>query len=330
MDVSRPVGWGIIGAGRIAATVAADIARQPDSRLVAIGARDRRRADRFAADHGVERAYGSYAELLADPDVDVVHLATTHGQHHPQALQIIAAGKAVLIEKAFTLNAIQAAEVAGAARAAGVFCMEAMWLRVNPLIRRARELVDRGAIGDLVGVRADLSKRFPYDPAGRLFDLALGGGALLDLGGYTASFAWEFLGRPDTVTATGALAPTGSDLTVATQWGYSDGRVAQLYCSAAADSPAGGLIYGTAGWIEVGPRIHHPAHLTVHTAAGTQTIPAPPESGNGYGPELDEVVRCLRAGLPESPLIPLDDTVGILDTLDRARAQLGVRYPGEG
>ncbi len=329
MATNMPIRWAIMGAGTIAGTVSIEIADDPDSELYAVAARDGDRAAAFAAEHGVARSYGSYDEVLADPDVDVVYLATTHAQHHRQALQIIAAGKALLVEKAFTLNARQAREVADAARTAGVFCMEAMWLRVDPLIRRATELIDDGAIGELISVRADLSKRFDYDPGGRLFDLSVGGGALLDLGVYTATFCWQFLGRPDSVTANGSLAPTGSDLTVATQWGYADGRVAQQYCSAAADSPVAGMICGTRGWIDVGPRIHHPERLVVHTDAGEQVIEAPPKAHHGYCYEIAEVVRCLRDGLTESPYLPLEDTVGILATIDQARAQLGERYPGE-
>lgn len=329
MSASTPLRWGILGAGAIAATVAIEIAADPDSELYTVAARDPARAAAFAADNGVTRAHDSYADLLADPDVDVVYLATTHAQHHDQARQILAAGKPVLIEKAFTLNAAQAQDVVDAARAAGVFCMEAMWLRVDPLILRAGELIADGVIGDVVSVRADLSKKFDYDPGARLFDLAVGGGALLDLGVYTATFCWQFLGRPDAVQAIGALAPTGSDLTVATQWSYADGRVAQQYNSAGSDSPLAGMICGTDGWIDVGPRVHHPERLVVHTSAGDQVIAAPPKAHHGYQYEIAEVVRCVRAGRTESPLVPLDDTVAILATLDQARAQLGVRYPGE-
>ena len=321
--------WGVLGAGAIAATVGIEIAADPDSELYAVAARDGDRARAFADEHGYTRAHDSYDALLADPDVDVVYLATTHAQHHDQALRIIAAGKPVLIEKAFTLNAVQAREVADAAQAAGVFCMEAMWLRVDPLIRQAHALIADGVIGELVSVRADLCKKFDYDPAGRLFDLSLGGGALLDLGVYTATFCWEFLGRPDAVQAVGALAPTGSDLTVATQWSYADGRVAQQYCSAGSDSPLAGMICGTEGWIDVGPRIHHPERLIVHTASGERGHRRPAQ-GPPRVPVRDRRGRALRArGLTESPLVPLEDTVGILATLDEARAQLGVRYPGE-
>jgi len=204
--------------------------------------------------------------------------------------------------------------------------MEAMWLRVNPLILRARELARSGRIGTVIGVRADLSKRFDYDPAHRLFDLAAGGGALLDLGVYPVNFAWLVLGRPDSVQATGSLAPTGTDVTVAMQWHYADGRFAQLQSSAAGNSPYAGLVTGTDGWIRINDRLHRPGSITIRSGDDEETILAGP-GDNTYRAEIAEVARCLRAGLIESPAVPLDDTVDILELLDGVRGQLGVSYP---
>ena len=321
--------WGILGAGGIAGTVGADIAASPHSEIVAVAARELSRARAFADARGIPRAYGSYAELVADPEVDVVYIATTHAQHHEHALLALRAGKPVLVEKAFTLNARQAREVVAEARARRVFCMEAMWTRLNPLLRLAVELAGDGSIGEVLAVRADLSKLFPYDPTHRLYDLAAGGGALLDLGVYPVMLATMFLGRPDTIQAMGTLAPTGADLTVLQQWKYADGRLAQLYCSAAGPSPFGALVTGTDGWISVEPRMHRPQRLVVSTSEGRDEIPAPPVEGNGYGLQVAEVERCLAAGLLESDEIPLDDTVMIMEIMDEVRRQLGVRYPAD-
>jgi predicted dehydrogenase len=322
----EPIRWGILGAGGIAATAGSDIAATPGNVLQAVAARDADRAAAFAEKWGVGRSYGSYAGLLADDEVDVVYIATTHGQHHEHALQALRAGKPVLVEKAFTLNARQAREVVAEARARRLFCMEAMWTRLNPLIRQAVDIARSGRIGDLVAVRADLSRHFPFSATHRLFDLAAGGGALLDLGVYPANVAWLFLGRPDTVQAVGSLAPTGSDLTAAIQWGYADGRVGQLFCSAAGDSPFALLVNGSTGWILVEPRIHRPRRMIVQDAGGQEVIDGEPTAGNGYRLEVEEVARCLRAGELESPLVPLDETVAILEVLDEVRRQLGVRY----
>src|SRR5882757_3906466 len=160
--------WGILGAGGIAHTVGPEIAATPGNDVVAVGARDLDRATALATKVGAPRSYGSYAELVADPDIDVVYIATTHGQHHEHALLALRAGKPVLVEKAFTLNAREAREVVAEARDRRLFCMEAMWTRLNPLIRRAVELTEAGEIGDVLAVRTDLSKLFPYDPAHRL------------------------------------------------------------------------------------------------------------------------------------------------------------------
>ena len=325
MDAIR---WGIVGAGGIAATVAADIAGVPGNELAAVAARDGERAAAFAQRHGVARSYGSYAQLLADAGVDVVYLATTHAQHHEQALLTLRAGKPLLVEKAFTLNAREAREVVAEARQRGLFCMEAMWLRLQPLVRRCAELAADGTIGNVLGVRADLSKLFPYDPAHRLYDPAQGGGALLDLGVYPATFCWLLLGRPDSVQASGSLAPTGTDVTVGMQWLHGD-RLSQIYCSAAGPSPFGALVTGTDGWLRLEPRLHRATRLVVHVGDNEYVIEQPPPEGNGYRYEVAEVARCLRAGELESPLVPLDDTVGILEVLDEARRQLGVRYPAD-
>lgn len=327
--VDEPIRWGILGAGGIAATVSADIAATPGNVLHAVAARDVDRAAAFASAHGVARSYGSYVELVADPNVDIVYIATTHAHHHAHALLALRAGKPVLVEKAFTLNAGQAREVVAEARARKLFCMEAMWMRVDPLVQRLGPILRAGTIGDVVGVRADLSKRFDYDPSGRLFDLAAGGGALLDLGVYPVTFAAMVLGRPDTQTVTGSLAPTGADLTVALQWGYRDGRVGQIYCSSAGYSPYAALITGTDGWVRVEGRVHHPCALTVHTPTGDEVIDADPVRGNGYRYQVEEVTRCLRAGELESPSVPLDDTIAVLEVLDDARRQLAVAYPQE-
>jgi predicted dehydrogenase len=326
--IDRRTRWGILGAGGIAGVVGAAIAESPCSEVVAVAARDGDRAARFARRLAIPRAYGSYAELVADPDVDIVYIATTHAHHCGQALLALRAGKPVLVEKAFTLNASQAREVVAEAHSRHLFCMEAMWMRLNPLIRRAVDVARSGRIGDITGMRADLSKHFPFDPGHRLFDLAAGGGALLDLGVYPLHFVWMVLGAPTGLAVGGRRSPTGSDLVAALQLSYPDGVVAQVHTSAAVDSPDTGLILGTRGWVRLDVRLHHPDSITVSDADGVEVLTGSPYDA-GYGPQIAEVERCLRAGLVESPAVPLDETVAILDLIDRARAELGVVYPGE-
>lgn len=328
VSADRPLRWGILGAGGIAAVVGAAIAESSRSAIVAVAARDGGRAADFASRMKIPRSYGSYAELVDDPAVDVVYIATTHAHHHEHALLALRAGKPVLVEKAFTLNAAQAREVVAEARSRGLFCMEAMWMRLNSLVRRSVEIAQSGRIGEITTVRADLSKYFPFDPSHRLYDLAAGGGALLDLGVYPLHFVWMVLGAPSGLAVGGRRAPTGSDLVAALQLTYPNGAVAQVHTSATVTSPDTGLILGRQGWVRHDGRLHHPDSVTVCDPDGVDVLTAT-AYGAGYGPQIAEVERCLREGLTESPRIPLDETVAILELVDRARAELGVVYPGE-
>jgi predicted dehydrogenase len=326
----RPVRWGIFGAGRIASKVCADISASNGNLVAAVGARDAGRAAEFAARFGAPDSYGSYAELAESAEVDVIYVATTHPHHREQALLASSARKSVLIEKPVCLNAGQAREVFDAAKRADVFAMEAMWMRTNPLICMAEQLIADGAIGEVRAVRAELGLGLAFNEGHRLYDLANGGGALLDLGIYPVTFGWLFLGRPDSRAVSGSLSPTGSDATVAMQWGYADGRDAQLWCSVPTNAPNRGLIMGTEGWITTEGDFHRPSGLVVNNAEGQSRIADPiADAGFGYEPEIAEVARCLRAGLTESPLIPHSDTIAIMELIDDARAQLGVKYPGE-
>ncbi|HET7305879.1 MAG TPA: Gfo/Idh/MocA family oxidoreductase [Segeticoccus sp.] len=322
----RPVRWGFLGAGDIARVMADTVAATPGHELVAVAARDGARAEAFAEEFGADRSHAGYDALLADEAVDAVYLNTTHTVHHPQLLAAVAAGKPVLCEKPLTLNADQAHEALAAARRHGVLVMEAMWMRCQPLVRRAAELVASGRIGRVVSVQARLGTRFAYDPAHRLFDPANGGGALLDLGVYPASFAWLFLGEPDTVQVTGCLAPTGVDATVSLQWGYARGASAQLFCSSQGEALPSATVVGTAGTIDVAPSFQDPTELLLSTDDGEERFSG---ERHGFRPELEEFERCLRTGVVESELVPHAHTVGVLQVLDATRVELGVKYPQE-
>jgi len=306
--------------------MAADLGHGKNT-LYAVAARDGERAASFAARFGASHSYGDYRALVEDPDVDIVYVATTHPFHREQALMAIEAGKHVLVEKPLALNAAHASEVLTAARRHGVFAMEAVWMRANPLILKALELVAEGVIGNVVAVQADFSIEVPFDPTHRLYDLANGGGALMDLGIYPIHFALLFLGRPDLQQVLGTLSPTGSDAVAALQWGYGSGAVAQLRCATTAWAPDRASVVGTTGSMSVEPWFVNPARLVVTTSEGESTVEG---EGTAYGPQVQEVERCLREGLLESPLVPHADTIAALELVDRARADLGVRYPSEG
>jgi predicted dehydrogenase len=326
----RPIRWGMLGAGWIAEQVGENINLSPGNTIAAIAARNATRAADFADRFDVGGSYGSYQALLEDDEVDVVYVATTHPSHHRLSLQAIEAGKAVLIEKPVCLNATDAKQVFAAAASRDVFAMEAMWMRTNPLIRQAQQLIADGVIGDVVGVRSEFGLGLPFDPGHRLYDLDNGGGALLDLGIYPATFAYLFLGRPDQALTSGTLSPAGADDTVHLQWLYNGVPKAQLWCSASIPAPNQAVVYGTGGWIRFESPMFRPTGLTVHSGEDEYRIEDPIAGiGPGYGPEVEEVERCLRAGLSQSPLIPQDDTIAILELLDEARAVLGVKYPSE-
>jgi predicted dehydrogenase len=329
VSLSPKVRWGILGAGGIARTVGADIASSPASVVGAVASRDAARATNLAAALGAARAYDSYEALVADPDVDFVYVATTHAQHHDAALLALRAGKPVLVEKPLGVNAREAREIQAEARASGLLCLEGMWLRLNPTALAVWAAVAGGQIGDIVAVRADVSHRFDYDPAHRLFDPALGGGALLDLGVYTAAFMLPLIGRPSSVRAVGSLAPTGVDVSVAMTWTSATGQIATLTCSSITEGGSAATIIGTRGWIEVAGPLFRTEAFTVATASGSTTETRRLPEGNGYGHEVAEVERCLAAGEVDSGFMPLADSLVVLEVLDEARRQLGVTYQAD-
>jgi predicted dehydrogenase len=324
--VTEEIRWGVVGPGRIAEKVVEDFAVVDGARVVAVASRSRDRAQDFASRHGIERAHGSYAEVLADPEVDVLYVATPHPQHHAVALGALRAGKALLVEKAFTATLAGAREVVELSRETGVFAMEAMWTRFQPAVVRLRELIADGAVGEVRSVQADLGVQRDFDPADRLFAKDLGGGALLDLGVYVVSFAQMLLGDPDTVTATGSTFSTGVDAEVSLLLGYADGRSAALMTSLRNGLPGQARVFGTAGWIDVLPRFHHPQTIVLHRAGAEPEEITLPQLGDGYAHELVEVTECVRAGRSESAVMPLADTIAVQQVLEDAAGQLCVTF----
>jgi predicted dehydrogenase len=324
--VTQEIRWGVVGPGRIAEKVVADLAVVDGARAVVVASRSLDRAQDFARRHGIERAHGSYAGILADPDVDVLYVATPHPQHHAIALAALRAGKALLVEKAFTATVAGAREVADLSRETGVFAMEAMWTRFQPAVVRLRELIAEGAIGEVRSVQADLGVQRDFDPTDRLFAKELGGGALLDLGVYVVSFAQMLLGDPDTVAATGSLFETGVDAEASLLLGYADGRSATLMTSLRNPLPGQARVFGTAGWIDVLPRFHHPQTIVLYRAGADPEEITLPQLGGGYSHELIEVTECLRAGRSESAVMPLADTLAVQQVLEQAAGQLGVTF----
>jgi len=323
------VRWGVVGPGRIASKVVRDFPHVPGAEVVAVASRSAERAKAFATEHGIERVHDSYRAILEDDAVDVLYIATPHPQHRAVTLAALRAGKAVLVEKAFTVTPAATREIVELATETGVFAMEAMWTRFMPIVVRVRELVAAGAVGAVQAVQADLGVSAPVDPADRFYNPAIGGGALFDVGVYPISFAQMMLGTPVSVTAHGTLAPSGVDVEEAVLLGYPDGRSASLFASLRCPTPGQARVFGTAGWIDVLPRFHHPATLVLHRAGREpETVTLPP-TGGGYTHELREVTECVAAGRPESAVMPLADTVTVQDLMRQVADQLGMT-PQEG
>jgi predicted dehydrogenase len=322
--------WGVIATGGIAARFVSDLELVPDATVVAVGSRSWERASAFAAEFAIQRPHASYLDLVSDEDVDVVYVATPHGQHHDAAKLALQAGKPVLCEKAFTVNARQAEDLVSTARQERLFLMEAMWTRFLPHVARIRELIAAGALGDVRAVFADHGQWFAPDPAHRLFDPALGGGALLDLGVYPLSFASMVLGTPTSVRSVTTKTFTGVDAADSIALGYADGRQAAVHCTLEARTPTTAAIVGTEARIEVRGSFYRPTSFDLVRRDGGVEHFSFAHTGHGLRHQAVEVARCLREGLTESPLMPLDETVSIMQTMDEVRAQAGIVLPGDG
>ncbi|MFD5269948.1 Gfo/Idh/MocA family protein [Streptomyces sp. NPDC058335] len=326
------VRWGILATGGIAAAFTADLIDLPDAEVVAVASRTETSAQAFAERFGIPRAYGDWETLAKDADIDVVYVATPHSAHRTAAGLCLEAGRNVLCEKAFTLNLREATELVGLARDNNRFLMEAMWMYCNPVIRRLKALVDDGAIGDVRTVQADFGLEGPFPPSHRLRDPAQGGGALLDLGVYPVSFAHLLLGEPTSVSAQAVISAEGVDLQTVAALSWDSGALAALHCSLVGGTGVTASVTGTRGRIDIPSGFFHPDRLVLHRAGrDPEEFTADPADGPRatMRHEAREVMRALRAGETESPLVPLDGTLAVMRTLDTVRERIGVRYPGE-
>lgn len=321
--------WGILGAGGIAASFATGLSFLDDAELVAVGSRAAHTAEAFGERFNIPHRHASYEALVNDPDVDVIYVASPHPYHHPHTLLCLNAGKAVLCEKPFTINATEAADLIRVAREKRLFLMEAMWTRFLPLFVRLRAMLAEGVIGDVRIVHADFSFRAEFNPQGRLFAPELGGGALLDAGIYPVSMASMILGTPTEVTGYAHLGETGVDEQAAIVQRYAGGQLALLATATRTAGPQQVIIRGTTGYITINNWLRG-TQMTISRPGQPDELIEEPLVGNGYNYEAAEVMRCLRAGELESPIMPLDETLTLMQTLDRIRAPWGLRYPSEG
>jgi predicted dehydrogenase len=324
------VRWGIIGPGRIAGVFAEGLRELTDAQLVAVGSRSQANADQFGDKYGVARRYPSYAAIAADPEVDAVYVATPHSSHAEHTIMCLEAGKAVLCEKPFAINAQQAERMVATARERRVPLMEAMWTRFLPIVTRTRELLAQGAIGEVRMVTSDFGFRTSVNPTGRLFDPQLGGGGLLDVGVYPVSLAsMVFGGEPVRVATLADIGETGVDEQAAAILSYGEGRMAIIWTAVRTNTPHETTILGTDGMIRIERPSWRPTKMTVSRSGQPDEEIELAFPGNGYQFEAAEVARLLREGRTESDVMPLDETLAIMRTLDRIRAEWGLKYPME-
>ncbi len=323
--------WGILATGKIARSFARDLHATPGAVIAAVGSRSRESAAAFVHDIGDEgtHVHGSYDELVADPDVDVVYVASPHSHHLEHTRLAFAAGKPVLCEKPLTLTRDDGEALF--AGAGDLFCMEAMWMACHPLVRDLRTRMAAGEFGTPRQVHADLGFVVGDDATARMWDPALGAGALLDMGIYPLTFARLMLGPYAAVMAAGVLAESGIDVDVAISARHESGAVSALTTSMTSASPRSASVATDEGLLEVPADFHHPSYAVWTPAGGEpQRIDPPSEVyGTGLGNEAAHVQDCLRDGLTESPLVPHTQTLELLGVMDDLRSQLGVRYAAD-
>jgi predicted dehydrogenase len=324
-----PTRWGILATGKIAHSFATNLHAVPEAVIAAVGSRSRDSAEAFARQVGDEQTHvhGSYDALVADPDVDVVYIASPHSHHLEHARLAFAAGKPVLCEKPLALTRADGQALFDSAN--GLFCMEAMWMACHPLIVDLARRVTEGEFGTPHQAHADLGFVVPADASVRMWDPALGAGALLDMGIYPLTFARLMLGPFATAVAAGILAESGIDLDVAIATTHESGAVSALTTSMTSITPRTATVATDQGVLTFARDFHHPAYAVWTPAVGEpqRFEPPAPVLGTGLGNEAAHVQDCLRDGLSESPLVPHAQTLELLGVMDDLRAQLGVRYP---
>jgi predicted dehydrogenase len=321
--------WGILGAGAIARKFVTGVKALADHEVVAVGSRQQETADKFANEFAIPHRHAGYDRLVADPEVDAIYVATPHPMHKENTLMALRTGKHVLCEKPFTINAAETQELIAEARQRRLFLMEAMWTRFVPLLVEVRRRIAEGAIGQVRMVSADFGYRSSFRADSRGFDPALGGGALLDVGVYPISLASMLLGTPDRIVGLAELGSTGVDEQSAFVLGYPGGQLAVLSTAIRTTTPQDAVIMGEEGMIRIQPPFWIPKKMTLSVAGKSPQEIEVPYEANGYNYEAAEVANCVRAGKLESDVMPLDESLTIMQTMDAIRAQWGMKYPME-
>ena len=321
--------WGYMGTGRIAEIVAKDFALS-GLKIQAVGSRNLSSAQEFASRHNIPDIHGSYEDLVKNSNVDIVYISTLNHVHCDNALLAINAGKHVLLEKPFTMNASEARAIQTAAKAQGVFVMEAMWTRFLPVMDAIFSIIHKGLIGTPHTVMGDHSQYLPPEVSARLWNKSQGGGALLDLGIYPISFATRVLGMPDVVKAVGRL-KDGVDEATSLVFGYNNGSTAALTTCCTVAGPVTATVLGTKGRIEIDKTFYAQTSFTVYNNQNEilERFDEAGVPGTGRQMQAIEAERCVEAGLIESPTLTVADSVAMMEIMDEARKQIGLRWDFE-
>jgi predicted dehydrogenase len=323
------VRWGIIGTGKISRAFANALQDTPGAVLSAVASRSLDMAQEFAREFGARQLFGSYRELVESPEVDIVYIGTPHPMHAENACMALHAGKGVLCEKAFTMNLREAEQVVALARRKKLFLMEAMWTRFMPALAQVRRIIASGEIGRVHQVAADFGYKADFGPEHRIYNPALGGGALLDLGIYPLSIAAALLGPVEQVRAQAEFRTTGVDEQTGFTLKHRDGGMSVCSCSLRARTPCELTVSGELGYIRMNTMFHRAQSLSVVLADGGSRTIATPYLGNGYVHEAIEAQRCFLAGLIESPVMPHDETLALMAVMDEMRRQIGLSYAAD-
>lgn len=321
--------WGILAPGKIAHKFAHDLQLVPGATLHAVASRSLERAEEFARQYGAHHAFGSYEELTACPDLDVIYIASPHSEHCAHTLLCLEKNIPVLCEKPFAMNLPQAKKMVEAARSHDVFLMEAIWTRFIPMFEETLRMLGEGTIGDLKTIRADFGFRANFPPESRVFNPALGGGSLLDVGIYPIFLATLLWGKPEQIQAKAIFGKTGADDSCGMIFTYPGGRFALLDSSIVIQTDTEAFLYGELGTMHLHSRFHQPQELSIsfyETPSGEHV--RMPYSGNGYFHEIVEVNECLRQRKKESAKLPLDFSLMLMEVLDAARKAAGIVYAG--
>ncbi len=320
--------WGILGPGGIAKAFAEDLKRLDGHSIGAVGSRTLGNAQNFAHAYG-GTAYGSYEELVADSSVDAIYVATPHPAHKDNVILALNAGKPVLCEKPFSVNAVEAQQMVDAASKNGVALMEAMWARFLPHYAKVREIIESGVLGKIHTIHADHGQRLADQNIPRLVEPALAGGALLDLGIYPISFAHMILGNPSKITSTAVLTDKGVDAQTSMIFDYASGAQAVLNTTMIEQTPCRAVVAGLKGWLEIDRTFYNPASMRVILNDGSVTEYPSSYQGHGLREQAEVFKQLVSSGEKQSQILNWQDTVDIMKTLDQVRSQIGVKYPFE-